>query len=279
VRRILDRLQEKHAVLTKSERQIAVWLEGSVERLAFLTVNEVSRQTEVSEATIVRFARKLGFDSYSALQREVQLAVQQQFSLGDKLQQSLDSAHEGPLKRSYQRDLDNLRRTYEQVDQATFERAVSAIASAQQVGVVGLRASAGVAVYLAFALNLVRPGVVQIRPDIDAVHDQLLDFSGADAVIAVSLSRPALKTLETVREAKQRYGVTVIALTNSTMSPLAQLADHVLVVMGEGTFNSYTATFSMAGALLDGVATELRESATARLRRLDAVNSESIYAG
>ena len=276
--RIRALLQDKQDVLTKSERRVAEWFERNLEQFAFLTVNEVSRQTEVSEATIVRFARKLGFESYSALQREVQFAVQRQFSLGDRLQQTLEDGDEGPLRRAYRRDLDNLRRTYEQADEATFAEAVEAIAKARRVGVVGLRASAGAAVYLSFALNLLRPEVALIRQDLDHVHDQLLDFSPQDALIAVSLARPARKTLETVQEAKQLYGVTVVALTNSAVSPLARHADHVLIVAGEGTFNSYAATFSIAGALLDAVAATLRDTATARLRRLDAVNAEDIYA-
>ena len=276
--RIRAHLQDKHDVLTKSERTVAEWFERSLEQLAFLTINEVSQHTGVGEATIVRFAKKLGFESYSALQREVQLAVQQQFSLGDKLQQSLDNSDEGPLRRTYQRDLENLRRTYEQADAVVFNAAVEAIAQANRVGVVGLRASAGAAIYLSFTLNLLRPGVVLIRQDLDHVHDQLLDFGPEDVLVAVSLARPARKTLETVQEAKKRYGTAVIALTNSTVSPLARQADHVLVVAGEGTFNSYAATFSIAGALLDAVAVALRDTATARLRRLDAVNSEDVYA-
>lgn len=271
-----QRLQSKRELLTPSERQIAEWAERSFEQLAFLTVNEVSRETGVSEATIVRFARKLDFDSFSALQRAVQAAVQRQYSVGNRLQ-ALAGADEGPLAHAYQRDLENLRRTYEQVDEESFNAAVRAIAHAPKVMVIGLRASAGAALYIAFALNLVRPQVVQIRQDLDNVHDQLLDLAPGDVLIAVSLARPTRKTLEVVQEAKQRYGVTVVAFSSSRVAALTQRADHVLLVGAEGTFNSYAATFSLAGALLDAVAAALHDSATARLRRLDAVNSEDVY--
>lgn len=271
------RLEDKKSMLTRAERQIAEWLELGFERLAFLTVNEVSRETGVSEATIVRFARKLDFDSFTAFQREAQKAVQRQYSLGDKLQNALVEGDESPLARAYRRDLENLRHTYENIDEAAFTAAAKAIAHAPNVAVVGLRASAGAALYTAFALNLIRPRVTQIRQDLDNVHDQLLDLAPGDVLISVSLARPARRTLEVVQEAKQRYGVTVVALTNSRVSMLAQWADHVLIVAGEGTFSSYAATFSMAGALLDAVAVALRDSATVRLRQLDAINSEDVY--
>lgn len=270
-----ERLRQKYERLTPSERRIAEWLERSFEQLAFQTVNEVSQATGVSEATIVRFARKLDFASFSDLQSEVQAAMQRHYSVGSRLA-GLDVA-DGPLAVAYERDLENLRRTYEQIDEAVFEGAVKAIAHAPKVVVIGLRASTAAAVYIAFALNLIRPRVSQLRIELDNMHDQLLDLAPGDVLIAISLQRPARKTLEVVQEASEQYGVTVVAITSSALSALAQKAQYVLVAGSEGTFNSYAATFSLAGALLDGVAARLRSSATERLARLDAANSKDVY--
>lgn len=275
--RIQGRVTERRERLTQSELRIAEWLEGNVEMVAFQTVQEMARATGVSEATIVRFARKLGYDSFSAMQREVQEGLQQQFSLGDKLQRALGD-EEGPLARAFRRDVANLQRTYERLEEADFAAAVRAIAHARRVGVVGLRASAGSAVYLAFALQLVRPRVMAIRHDLDNVHEQLLDLEPGDALVAVSLARPARRTLEVVREARERSGATIVAITTSRVSPVGSLADVVLPVAAEGTFNSYAAVASISGALIDAVAAALRESATARLRRLDEMNrADDVY--
>jgi DNA-binding MurR/RpiR family transcriptional regulator len=275
---IQARLTERQESFTQSELRVAAWVESSFEMVAFQTVNEMARATGVSEATIVRFARKLGYDSFSSMQRDVQEGLQQQFSLGEKLQRSLGDDEEGPLARAYHRDLENLRRTYERIEESDFAAAVRAIAHARRVGVVGLRASAGSAVYLAFALQLVRPRVAAIRHDLDHVHEQLLDFEPGDTILAVSLAKPARRTLDVVREARDRCGATVVVITNSRVSPIGRLADVVVTVSGEGTFNSYAAVASVSGALVDGVATALRESATARLRRIDEINrADDVY--
>jgi len=276
VEQLRERLQRKFESFTRSERRIAEWLDAGVERIAFLTVNEVSRETNVSEATIVRFARKLDFPSFTALQQHVQNAIQRQYSVGSRLAARIEEP-EGHLARAYRQDLENLRRTYEQIDSASFDATVRAIAHAPRVAVIGLRASASAALYLAFALNLLRPRVFQLRADVENLHDQLLDLAPGDVVIAVSLVRPTRLTLDVVREARQRYGTTIVGISSSALSALAQMSHHVLVVGGEGTFNSYAATFSLAGALLDGVATTLHDSATARLARLDAINSFDVY--
>lgn len=275
---IEERLAERQHAFTNAERRVAAWLESNVETVAFRTVNAVAAASGVSEATIVRFARKLGFDSYTAMQREAQASLQRQFSLGDKLQQTLNGGEDGPLERSYRRDLENLQRTYERLDAADFAAAVRSLAHARRVLVVGLRASAGSAVYLAFALQLVRPRVALVRLDLDDVHEQLLDADPGDALLVVSVAKPARRTLEVVREAKERRGMTVVAIVSSRVSAIASLADVPLMVSAEGTFNSYASVASLSGALVDGVAGALRDSATARLRTIDEINSEdAIY--
>jgi DNA-binding MurR/RpiR family transcriptional regulator len=274
VRAIEERLLQHQHSFTKAERKVAAWLEPNVETLAFRTVNAVAAASEVSEATIVRFARKLGFDSYTAMQRAAQASLQRQYSLSDKLQHVLETEGDGPLERAYRRDIDNLRRTYERIDAVEFTSAVRTLAHAHRVMVVGLRASAGSATYLAFALQLVRPRVTLVRHEVDDVHEQLLDADPGDALLVVSVAKPARRTVEVAREAKERRGMAVVAITSSRVSAVASLADHALMVSATGTFNSYAAVASVSGALVDAVAAALHASATTRLREIDQINSE-----
>lgn len=273
---IRQRLREKRGMLTKSEVRTAEWLEPNLERLAFLTVNEVSRQAGVSEATIVRFSRKLGFESYTDMQRAAQETIQRHFSLGDRLESALGDG-DGVLNAAYRRDLENLRQTYEYLDQAAFDESVGAICKAEKVLVTGLRASSAVSAYLTFCLRLLRPGVHMLHHEWDDVQEQLIDLRPGSVLIAVSRGRPARRTIEIVAEARDRHKVRVVALTGSSVSALAEHANHVLVASGEDGFTNYTAMFSLAGALVEGVAKEMRGDATARLRLLDEINGAEVY--
>lgn len=277
---IEERLAARQQTFTKAERRVAGWLEGNADNVAFLTVNSVATASGVSEATIVRFARKLGYESYSEMQREAQAGLQRHYSLGDKLQRTLGADQgEGPLQRAYTMDLENLQRTYERLDERQFDSAVRTLAHARRISVVGLRASAGSAVYLAFALQLIRPRVSLLRLDLDDVHEQLLDSDPGDALMVISVAKPARRTLEVVREAREIRGMSIVAITSSRVSAIGSLADTPLLVSAEGTFNSYAAVASLSGALINGVAAALRESATARLRKIDEINvADDVYA-
>lgn len=271
---IRERLRQKRRTLTKSEVLVAEWLEPGIERLAYLTVNEVANQSGVSEATIVRFSRKLGFDSFSDMQRTAQDELQRHFSLGDLVRTSLEGG-DGPLERSYRKDLENLQHTYEHLDREAFGQAVRVLARAPRLVIVGMRASSGTAVFLSFGLGLLRPGVHHLRSDWNGLHEQLIDLRPGDVMLAVSLGRPASQTLHAVNEARGRHGATVVAITGSSVSELARLADHTLVASGDGSFKSYTPVMSLAGALIEGVAEELAEQASERLERLDRINAET----
>ena len=278
--RIDERLGRRQAAFTKTERRVAEWLEKHGEAVAFQTVSAIAKASGASEATIVRFARKLGYESFTAMQQAAQRDLQAAHSLGDRFERALrDGRHQGPLERSFRTDLENLKRTYERIDADAFEDAVRRLAHARRVAIVGLRASAGSATYLAFALQLVRPRVALIRHDLDDVHEQLLDAEPGDVLLAVSVGKPARRTLEVVREAKERRGMAVVGFVSSRVSAIASLSDAALIVSVDGTFNSYAAVASVSGALVDGVAAALRDSASSRLARIDAINAEDeIYA-
>lgn len=273
---ILGRIQDRWERLTASEERLARWVEQHLDTLAFETANELARRSGVSESTVVRFARKLDYASYPDMQRAAQRDLQERFSLGDRFRASLEDDEGDALAQTYARDLDNLHATYDAIDRAAFAEALRLLAGPGRVAVVGLRASAAPAVYLAFALNLVRSDVARLSFEFDDHHDQLLDYRRGDVLVAFSLARPARRTLKVVREAKGRYGMTVIAVTDSYLSPLAQYADLALLASAQGTFNSYTAIMSLCGALVSGVAASLRERAESRLRQLDTINREDV---
>ena len=58
--------------LTKSEKRIADYMRQNQDEAAFLSAGEIAEQLELSEATMVRFARTLGFDSYPAMREVLQ---------------------------------------------------------------------------------------------------------------------------------------------------------------------------------------------------------------
>ena len=70
---------ERYGQLTKSEKRIADYIRKNQEEAAFLAAGELADRLGLSEATLVRFARTLGFNSYPAMRALLQGAFRQRF--------------------------------------------------------------------------------------------------------------------------------------------------------------------------------------------------------
>ena len=275
---VSERIKKNYSNLTVSEKRITHWLGREVTKMAFLTLNELSSRAGVSEATIIRFARKLGYDNYPDLQKRVQREMQQKFSLEGKLLEDRMPPLDGTrISQSYQIESNNLKRTYEALTEDESMACAHAIASARKIAIVGFRASYGVAAYLGFMLNLIRGEVSHLTLELDNLNEQMLGYSEKDLCVAFSLQRPARRTVEVVDFAKSRQGMTILSITDSAYSPLVELSDHTLIGESEGLFNSYTSIMSLCQLLIQLSTNLLGETAKTRLRALDSLNANDVY--
>ncbi|MCC7276256.1 MAG: MurR/RpiR family transcriptional regulator, partial [Alphaproteobacteria bacterium] len=65
--RLADLIRRHYAALTKSQRAIADHIVKDPKGAAFLSAKELARMIDVSDASVVRFARALGYDGYPDL--------------------------------------------------------------------------------------------------------------------------------------------------------------------------------------------------------------------
>ena len=89
-------------------------------------------------------------------------------------------------------------------------------------------------------------------------------------MIAIDLWRYTRSTVEAVH-ASRRQGATIVAITDSVMSPLAQAADYVLEAATDGTGHSLspTAVFSLLNVFIAALSFRLPEQVMEALRRVD----------
>ena len=57
---ILEHIQELYPTLTKKQKTIADYLIANPEEISYITLAQLSQQTQSSELTLLRFCQKLG---------------------------------------------------------------------------------------------------------------------------------------------------------------------------------------------------------------------------
>ncbi len=222
---------------------------------AFLTAAEVASRVGVSEPTVIRFAMDLGYSGFTALQRALQDLIQQELTTVQRLRlQPRSLPGELPVIQSLWRDLRNIEETIESLDPDQASRVVDRLAEADRVLVVGLRMSAALAQYARLALKKSVPTVVAVTSGDGTFFEELVHTTPRSLVVGLGFPRYARVTVDYL-EAARAHGLTVVAITDSHLSPLVPLADHVLLARSRAM--SYVDSFAAPIALIGALATAL----------------------
>jgi DNA-binding MurR/RpiR family transcriptional regulator len=257
--------------LTPAERRVAAVVADDPEAVAFGTVADVARRSGVSGASVVRLATKLGFDGFVELQASVREELARR--LRPASERIRRPAPGDVLGTALAMEMSNVAATLEGVERSAFDAAVRSLSarSRERIFVLSGDASSGLAVLFAGELSMLRTGVVAVEGSAVRVARQLSDVGPADVVVVIDLARYDRAVIDAAGRAADR-GATLIALTDSALSPLASGAAVAFTasVTGAGPFDSHVGLLALANALLAGVAARLRRSATDRLDEVEA---------
>lgn len=230
---ILQRLQGLLDHLPPELRRAAHWV---VEHPAEVSLWSMRRQAQVlgvAPATMLRLARAAGFPSYDAFRVPFQqaLAGERSTTLRDRaaaLQAAQVSARTPTHDTLRETQVTAIESIVALNSSATFDAAVKTILAAPHVGFLGTRSAFGIAFQMHYAYQLVRRNSMLID-GLGGLHAEAIDdLCAGDTLIAISQAPYPSATIRLARQAVQQ-GVDLIALTDSSLSPLATDARHVLI--------------------------------------------------
>lgn len=219
--------------LTAAERAIGTVLlgaRGTTE--GGLRLAHVAVLADVSEAAVVKFAKRLGFTGFREL-REVLLAYQRLHGVDLHEELSLADDTATVVRKVFSTAMQALSDTQAIFDVRAFESAAAALATAPVRLMFGVGGSATIA--RDFEHKLLRIGVTSRAhddPHLMAMSAALLN--PGDVVVAISHSGATSAVLEASELARER-GATVVGVTNVAESKLAEIADAVLVSASQGS--------------------------------------------
>jgi len=258
---ILDRRLD----LPKRIAQVAAYALDNPDDIAFGTAASIAASAGVQPSTLIRFAQMLGFDGFTSMQAVFRERLRERTnSYDERLLALRERAKKGAGQRAIfdgfvaaaTTSLQDISRS---IDEAGLEKAVALLAKAETIHVLARRRSYPVASYIAYALGKlgIRTRLIESAAGMEA---EMIGFADArDAVIAISFSPYAPATMEQAGAFAAR-GVPIVAITDSSFSPLAQHAD-IWFEVAEADFagfRSLSASMALAMALCIGVAEKRR---------------------
>jgi DNA-binding MurR/RpiR family transcriptional regulator len=253
--------------LPANQQKVANYVLQQPNELAFVTTDLLARRLNVSKPTIIRFARSLGYNGFTELQKEAIGALQNDLSnvhefLGELKKQTHDKA----LTRVVEAEVENINETLNHFDRTVFDKVVSTLLHASSVLTMGVGISSLLSQILAYELTQVAINARSIASSPMRFIEHLALVNKGDAVVGFSFPPYSRETIDAAAFA-QALGAQVIAITDALSSPITFHADSVVVVRSRNMLytNSTAAISIMMNAIVTHIALKNKKVITPRM--------------
>ena len=274
---LITKIQSELPGFSKGQKQIASFILEHYDKAAFMTASRLGVTVGVSESTVVRFATELGYDGYPHLQRALQEMIRNKLTSVQRMEVAGDRmGGRDVLQTVLHADTDMIRVTLDEIDRDAFQGAVDALMGAKRIYILGVRSSSALASFLGFYFNLLFENVTLVHTNsVSEIFEQVLRVGPGDVLFGISFPRYSKRTLSAMKYARDR-GARVIALTDSQLSPLARVADHVLLARSDmaSFVDSLVAPLSVINALIVAVGMSRRDEIEQTFNKLERIWEE-----
>ncbi len=225
---------------TRRERQIADLVLDKPQLLLLNSASDLAAQAQVSNSTVTRFAKGLGFDNYDALRRSFRSEngdgsplslIRPNTEQGSTDLASAFAAEEAAILES----------TFANLDMAQLDEAATAMVQAPQLGFLGMRNSHFFASYAHWQFVQFRRGTRLIAGAGETSAEHLATFGKGDVVVVIGVRR-IVKRLRACIDILADAGVDIVLVADASSLRLARRARWTIVcpVENEHVFDSYS---------------------------------------
>ncbi len=253
---ILSKVNLEDKKLSKGHKKLVAYITENYDKAAFMTAAKLGEKVGVSESTVVRFATEMGFKGYPELQKELKQMIKSKLTAVQRIEVSSNLIGEqDAIKKVLNGDIELIRRTLESISGEEFSKAVETINNAKKIYILGVRSSGALANFLYFYFNSVFENVVLVGASSGSeMFEQMFRIGEDDVCIAISFPRYSKQVINALRFINDR-NAHIIAITDSPDSPIAELADTLLVAKSDmvSVVDSLVAPLSLINALIVSV--------------------------
>lgn len=229
---VLSKTRGFYSSLSSSEKNVADFILEHYQKIIRMTLADVAQESGVSDATVLRFCRSIGYRRWLELKIDL---TQNLPNLPEQIQDEVlesDSPDEIAIK-VFNNSIKALNDTKAVLDKPSYRRAIELIKNANRILIIGVGTSGPMANemhnrFFRLGLNC----HVQTDSYIQVMESALLTED--DLLIAISQTGDSEDPLRTTAQAKAN-GCKIIVITGNTGSKLTEYADAILLSVSHET--------------------------------------------
>ncbi len=259
---VIPKIRSEYKSLPPSEVKVADYVLENPEEIIYLSVSELATAVDVSDSTIIRFCKDVGFKGY----QEFKLFIAQDLVVTiENINEDISS--DDDLKTLAQKitysNKQAIDETMSVLNLEDLEKAINQIAEADKVQFFGVGASGITACDAKYKF-------LRIGKNVDCYTDAHLQAMSAatldenDLVVGISHSGSTKDVVDSCKIASEA-GATVICITGHNKSPITKVADIKLLTatkegpLGSGALRSKIAQLHMLDLIFTGVSLKLKD--------------------
>lgn len=248
MQRLTVTIQTDYGKLTARERQVADLILENPNQVAIFSASELAKKAKVSNSTVTRLIKQIGFDSYDQIRKK----VRDEMSEGSPL--SLFSGNEHPtipdkgnlVERFAEQEVTMLRSAFAALSPREIDEITSSLCFAGNLGFLGLRNSHFFAAYARWQFIQFREKTRQMPGAGETIAERIADLGSGDVVMVVAVRR-LVKKLERYVEAISKTGADVLLITDPSGEALSKHARWKIIcpVENPNIFDTYVGVLAV----------------------------------
>lgn len=274
---IEEQINRSFAGLTKAEKAVASYMLANLNSLPFETAASIAESVGVSQMTVGRFLRTLGYQRLSDLKEKMRNGLHvTPLLISDRIARIRGaSAEEGRLWENFELEMNAILGVYELRDSPVWTRAIDRLVECNDVFVAGFQTISGIASDFAGRLDYVRPNVFCLDGR-NGTFSEMFMRTPENACLVLFEMRRYTKLAQQLALAAQARSASIIIICDNHCHWARDTTDLVLPVRTDShLFWDLQAPFvSLTGLLLDDLIARLGDAVADRVRKMRVLQDE-----
>lgn len=274
---ILEKLEKPDFKATKSDKVLIEYIKEHKKDIAYKPISQIAKESNIGEATITRFARKMGFSSLQDF--KVTLAQEVSVNISNNIINSNienDESASDTAKKLLNSNINILKNTVDLINSEDVHKCAEMLTNARRIYFIGIGYSGIIAQdsnykFMRIGLN---------TTSFDSSHNMIMMASimeENDLIVAISHTGETKEIIKTIEVAKEN-NVKVISITENSDSSIANLSDVSLgyvsgeTILESGSISSKVAQFFIIDLIYTQVVKEkFSESIERKVKTTNAI--------
>lgn len=260
--------------LSSKDKVIMNYIMENIYTIPYSSMEDLSNKIGVSNATISRLCKKLGYINFKNFKNDVLSKLN--ITPASKIQNTLTHLSENNIiENMFSNMINNLQLSIENLDKNNFKKAALLILNSSKIYIYSPGPSLGLAYILKYRLNRFRIDINIIENGGSSIFESLVNITQKDVLLVFGFSKMLVETEVILDYSKERKYKTIL-FTDLFVSKMLDMCHISLYCCRGGNyeFHSMVSAMALVDCLIVNIAMEIGDTALRNLEDLSKLREK-----